>query len=306
MLLPWTVTLAFCVTDYFFPPPWLLESVDISTKFPVVPRQLFTFILPPVTTCGRPRNTSCQFFIPPGPRELQQYSSNQFNGSLRNSGGSGGGVRESNLCPLDAQIHYVSIFISPHYHELGGMEELACCYSARSQTGRGSRLQTTLSQIPKSYASEMGEKTERLRQDVLSSRTTTYNLTCFISICCSLYLIGRTLSFAHKSKTVPLCLNWSVFVTSPCMEWVMGWFTNKTKYDLRNLWAFILKRSPSLVVSSLWERTGKNMSLWLGRKEEIKQWEYLRFLVFKAFSGERDVIQMHGIAIQGQGVWEVE
>lgn len=120
----------------------------------------YFLLWPPVAGLGTLRLVNSSSHS--GPRELQQYSSNQFYGSLRNSGESGGGVRESNLCPLDAQIHYVSIFISPHYHELGGMEELACCYSARSQTGKGSRLQTTLSlRSPNPMAVRWGRRLSR-------------------------------------------------------------------------------------------------------------------------------------------------
>lgn len=51
-------------------------------------------------------------------------------------------------------------------------------------------------------------------------------------------------------------------------------------------------------MSSLWVRVGKNVSLWLeeGRKRLNNENMFLRFSVFKAFSGERNAIQIHGIS----------
>lgn len=131
---------------------------------------------------------------------------------------------QGSLCPLDAQIHYVSIFSSHHHHELGGLGGTRqCCYSLRYHTGR--RFRITLSPILKSYSSRAVKKTEGGEighpLPIVQGRSMNYDLTCFISTCSSLYLIRRGLSFAQKLWFWgPLFLNWSVLATSPLVFWV--------------------------------------------------------------------------------------
>lgn len=112
------------------------------------------------------------------------------------------------VCPLDTQRHHFSISSSPHYHEFSGVGEISILLLSKISA----REQTTLSQIPKSCSSGAEKK---VKHELGHRIPMNHNLTCFISTCSSLYLIGRKI-LGH------LFLNWSMWLSRRCMRWVMG------------------------------------------------------------------------------------